>query len=408
MKRNCNSNSTLNQRNSNSTLNQRNPGQSHQRNPNQHNSETILHNSETTAILEALKSTQNQEERKSILSALNVKEMMNLRSVLISKNSIITQGKHLIDAKKFLKERLVETFKSEKISFERVVPSAGKVLEKIRLYEAVHQIKDEQDLMHRIEGKNRFCYLFAHHDLPNEPLAFVQVALTQEIPTNIQDILAVENNSKPDLVPPFTATFYSITSPQRGLSGIDLGSRLIKRVLNELSAKFGNDIHVYCTLSPIPGFRNWLETRLQTDSSLILLSKDEKNRLQEFYNRLNPQSDLSNTSSDDMFLFKYFLDKKRLFDARFEPALREILLRICLHYIVGEKRRGFAFDKVSNFHLSNGAFVLNQLHWRADASDKGFAQSFGIMINYIYDVPTLSTNAAGYNSNGTILIKSKL
>src|ERR1700733_9291402 len=131
------------------------------------------------------------------------------------------------------------------------------ILEKIIRYEAVHEIRDWDDLRRRIDPADRHCYAFFHPALVDEPLIFVEVALTETIPGAIAPLLAEDRQPVP-VERARTAVFYSISNTQRGLGGISFGSFLIKQVVEELSREFGR-VATFVTLSPAPNFAEWLK-----------------------------------------------------------------------------------------------------------------------------------------------------
>src|SRR5215475_9229446 len=138
------------------------------------------------------------------------------------------------------------------------------ILEKIIRYEAVHEIRDWEDLRRRVDPPDRRCYAFFHPALVDEPLIFVEVALTREIPGAIAPILS----DKRDPVEPeraTTAVFYSITNCQRGLAGVTFGHFLIKQVVEEVSREVPR-VSVFVTLSPAPNFAAWLKRERAQES----------------------------------------------------------------------------------------------------------------------------------------------
>ncbi len=238
--------------------------------------------------------------------------------------------------------------------------SPASLLEKLIEYEAVHQIHSWSDLKNRLDMDRR-CFAFFHHKMPTEPLIFVEVALTSEIATNVQDIL---DESAPTLKNNInTAVFYSISNAQHGLKGISLGNFLIKKVVEELSHEF-TTIKNFITLSPITGFIEWLKANLDD----IDIQPEEKILIQQ---------------------------------KEYHESLEKTLLKICAYYLLEAKRKGKAIDPVANFHLSNGA-TIKQINWSADNSTKGLQQSYGIMVNYHYELNRIEENHEQYISQGSI------
>ncbi|MDT2056785.1 MAG: malonyl-CoA decarboxylase [Planktomarina sp.] len=225
--------------------------------------------------------------------------------------------------------------------------SPADILEKIIAYEAVHAIDSWNDLRLRLKPIDRRCFGFFHPSMPNEPLIFVEVALTKGIPNSIQDLLADEreaiNAGDAD-----TAVFYSISNCQTGLAGISFGNSLIKQVASDLARDLPG-LSTFVTLSPIPGLNRWLETS------------------------------------------KYAVD-----DSSQDQAL-------AAHYLLEAKKTdGTPFDPVARFHLGNGAKV-HAVHAMADTSDNGLKQSNGTMVNYLYDLSQISQNHEKFVENNTVV-----
>ena len=241
------------------------------------------------------------------------------------------------------------------------------VLEKIIRYEAVHQIRDWDDLRRRIDPPDRRCYAFFHPALNDEPLIFVEVAFTDGIPRAIAPILGKDGNT---LAPERanTAVFYSISNCQRGLSGVSFGSFLIKQVVEEVSREFPR-LSNFVTLSPVPGFASWL-ARERTSNNPILLPEDLA-ALSEL-----DKPDWWQDGAAERLQGAAAACGRDLFPERTQPQRR-------------------ALDPVARFHLGNGA-RLEQLNVLADLSEKGLAQSHGLMVNYLYDVDEIEKNHEAY------------
>jgi malonyl-CoA decarboxylase len=264
------------------------------------------------------------------------------------------------------------------------------LLEKLIVYEAVHEIRSWADLKNRLEADRR-CFAYFHPRMPEEPLIFVEVALVQGIADNVQSLLD-ESAPVGDPGEADTAIFYSISNCQRGLAGISLGDFLIKRVVDSLAAELPH-LKTFATLSPVPGFRRWLERRL-TEEGDALLTAGEQRALQQ----------IDSTASFGALLGQH--DWPR--DEALAQALRVPLTRLAARYILTEKApRGRALDPVAHFHLTNGARV-ERLNWRADLSEKGLHQSFGMMINYLYRLPDIEANHEAYRSEGRIAASGTL
>ncbi|MDA0279228.1 MAG: malonyl-CoA decarboxylase [Proteobacteria bacterium] len=252
--------------------------------------------------------------------------------------------------------------------------TSAAILNRIIRYEAVHAIKDWDDLRSRVDRPNRRCFAFFHPALTDEPLIFVEVALSTEIPGSIDSIL---NDTADEDVDPSkftTATFYSISNCQPGLKNISFGNFLIKQVVQELKADFPS-IKQFVTLSPIPGFKRWLDTDADADSVELLELKTEMRSL--------------DIVADNV--------------AEHEEAIRKLML----NYLLLAKKGKYPLDPVARFHLGNGAQV-HQIHGAADLSDKGLAQSYGAMVNYLYDLRYIERNHEQYVTEGKIEFNDKL
>jgi malonyl-CoA decarboxylase len=279
--------------------------------------------------------------------------------------------------------------------------SPASLLEKMIAYEAVHPIKSWDDLKNRLSSDRR-CFAFFHPRMPNEPLIIVQVALVNGIADNVQTLL---DESAPVVAAESadTAIFYSISNAHEGLSGISFGSFLIKRVVDELTSEF-KSLKTFATLSPIPGFRAWLDGKLKTSELAegeadLLLAADRK-------------ALAALTGADDEpapILLKTALQhsdwRKK---AELAKALKNPLQRLCARYLAKEKREGgAAYDRVANFHLSNGARI-ERLNWLADTSAKGISQSAGMMVNYLYKLGDIEANHEAYRGEGKVMTSSTI
>jgi malonyl-CoA decarboxylase len=236
------------------------------------------------------------------------------------------------------------------------------ILERIIQYESVHAIQGWDDLRARLSG-NRMCFAFFHPAMPDDPLVFVEVALTEGVPDAIGPLIdqTKENDAG---ISPDTVVFYSISNCHPGLAGVSFGNFLIKQVVEEVGKRYST-MKRYVTLSPIPGFCRWLAT-------------------QETGIDLEEMRSMAKT------------DTAKTADAR-----RDDLLAACAQYLVKERRNNLALDPVARFHLGNGA-SLHAIHWAADLSDKGLEQSAGLMVNYLYDLRSIEENHDSYFDQGEI------
>ena len=232
--------------------------------------------------------------------------------------------------------------------------SPAHILEKIITYESVHEIENWDDLRRRLQPDDRRCFAFFHPAMPDEPLIFVEVALTKGTPNSIQSVL-LENRDAMAAEKADTAAFYSISNCQAGLAGISFGNSLIKTVVQHLLRELPQ-IRNFVTLSPIPGLVKWLR---ETGN----------------------------------------------FDA---DATAETHMQLAAHYLLNAKHhRGQPHDPVARFHLNNGALV-GAVHANADKSKNGMAQSCGVMVNYRYDLSRISENHEAFANQQTVIAEKSV
>jgi malonyl-CoA decarboxylase len=251
--------------------------------------------------------------------------------------------------------------------------SPASLIEKLIKYEAVHAIKGWADVKNRLDSDRR-CYGFFHPRLPDEPLIFVEVALVDELAGAITPLLD-ESAAPSDLNTATTAIFYSISSTQTGLRGVSFGDSLIKRVVETLRAEFPR-LKVFSTLSPIPGFRPWLAK----NAGLLIEQLSDKER-QTLAVALGQEGDKP-TATD----FLAAADKIAELDEK--SPVRRFLMHCAADYLGRQLDNGRPLDAVARFHLGNGARV-ERLNWAGDMSVKGIKQSYGLMVNYLYDLKRL-------------------
>lgn len=254
--------------------------------------------------------------------------------------------------------------------------SPASLIEKLIKYEAVHDIKSWADVKNRLDSDRR-CYGFFHPRMPDEPLIFVEVALMDEMAAGITPLLD-ESAAPADLARATTAIFYSISNTQAGLRGVSFGDSLIKRVVETLCAEFPRLKH-FATLSPIPGFRQWLGK----NAGAMLEALDEKERtlLGRAVGFEPPTAQHFLTAADTAST----LDEK--------SPVRRMLLHCAAHYLGKALEDGKPLDPVARFHLGNGARI-ERLNWMGDPSPKGLKQSCGLMVNYLYDLKRLDKHRA--------------
>lgn len=254
--------------------------------------------------------------------------------------------------------------------------SPASLLEKLIQYEAVHAIRSWADLKNRLDSDRR-CYGFFHSQLPDEPLIFVEVALLHEMAGGITPLLD-ESADADDPQKATTAIFYSISNTQAGLRGVSFGDSLIKRVVDALKEEFPR-LRTFATLSPIPGLRAWLGHNL----ARLVLSLDEKQQA-----ALAAELGLANPTAEAVLARAE--EPLKLSET---SAVRQLLMRCAAVYLGRGLVDGKPLDPVARFHLGNGARV-ERLNWAGDPSPKGLKQSYGVMVNYLYDLRRLDRHRA--------------
>jgi malonyl-CoA decarboxylase len=249
------------------------------------------------------------------------------------------------------------------------------VLEKIIRYEAVHRIRGWDDLRRRIDPPDRRCYAFFHPALNDEPLIFVEVALTSDIPAAIGPILTVQREVI-EADKASTAAFYSISNCQRGLTGVSFGHFLIKQVVQEI-CKENPRLSTFVTLSPAPGFARWLNRERKMADSVVL-----------------PPEDRAALANLDVHGW-WQVPKTR------EPVHEPLMRAAAWYFLHARNKNGIPLDPVARFHLGNGA-RLERLNWLGDASENAISQAHGLMVNYLYDLEEIEQNHEAYAEGRTV------
>ncbi|KAL3768237.1 hypothetical protein ACHAW5_003000 [Stephanodiscus triporus] len=307
----------------------------------------------------------------------------------------------------------------QRITYEKTPAS---IIEQIAFKEAVHPLQSLQDLRTRL-GPGRRCFAFFHPALPDKPLVFVHVALLEEIPKSMEDLQSASEDSELNAT---CAAFYSISNSEQGLAGVDLGNHLIKSVVQVLQSDFPA-LHTFCTLSPIPKFRIWLEGKIVryhegllrkqeqkhgggNDSSDIVddgfLTQAEYEQLQGIFSSGSPLLDLletlksptwhavtHGTSTGDEGSGSVLVNQ-----------LQPLLMKLAAYYLAIETHHGRPICPVAKFHIRNGA-EMYRLNFMADCSKKGLRNSYGMMINYRYLLDEIEENRVQYEINGDVLVK---
>ena len=256
--------------------------------------------------------------------------------------------------------------------------SSAVVLEKLITYEAVHAIAGWDDLRRRLAADRR-CFAFFHPALPDDPLIFIEVALVSHLSDKIDPIINAPMPSDADnlaLATPTHAIFYSISNCQAGLRGVSFGNFLIKQVAADLARELPS-LKIFSTLSPIPGFRSWLNA-----------SQDQ---LPTYIPRDLVQQMLTATGAPNLFAALQMCTELPEQTAQLERLYRDTLMRLAARYITGFGLETGPRDPVARFHLGNGARV-ERINWNADRSAKGMRESYGIMVNYLYDLGAIEAN----------------
>src|ERR1700742_2772309 len=249
------------------------------------------------------------------------------------------------------------------------------ILEKIIRYEAVHEIGGWNDLRRRIDPIDRRCYAFFHPALVDEPLIFVEVALTESIPGAIAPLLAEDRKPVP-VERARTAVFYSISNTQRGLGGISFGNFLIKQVVEELRRELPK-LENFVTLSPVPGFMHWVK-----------------------------QADDAPVTDEDRTLLQHLEKTDWLENVELSTQIRSVLEPLAAYYFLKARTpKGRLIDSVARFHLGNGA-RLERINWLGDLSPKGLRESAGFMVNYLYRLEDIEKNHEAYANQGTVAASS--
>ncbi|HEV2673929.1 MAG TPA: malonyl-CoA decarboxylase [Aliidongia sp.] len=260
------------------------------------------------------------------------------------------------------------------------------ILEKLIRYEAVHEIKGWPDLRRRL-APDRRCFAFFHPALADEPLIFVEVALVNGLSQAVQPLLEqgeVDASKAPD-----TAIFYSISNCQKGLRGISFGNFLIKQVVEELKAETPSLVQ-FATLSPVPGFRRWLDAKFSGGAKHLLTAEERV--------PIAALADIKGAKG----AFRRLLDAPGWHeDAATEAALRAPLLRLAAEYLTSSNEGKGPTDPVARFHLGNGA-RLERVNWLANIAPRGFKESYGVMVNYLYDLDRIEANHEAFVRHGTV------
>ena len=296
-----------------------------------------------------------------------------------------------------LKHLLASWFNRGFLELRRIdwqTPAA--VLEKLIQYEAVHEIQGWDDLRRRLAADRR-CFGFFHPALPGEPLIFVEVALVEGLASAVQPLLArdraCEDAAGRCAARADTAIFYSISNCQEGLRGISFGNFLIKQVVEELKHELPR-LERFATLSPVPGFRRWLEGRLSSpDAAADLLHGPE---LVAVLTAAGDCADDGAAALAGLLRGDHWWEDRHRAEALHGP-----LARLCAEYLTASNGGRGPRDPVARFHLGNGA-RLERVNWLGNTAPRGMRESFGLMVNYLYDLRSIEANHEAFVRNGTV------
>ena len=348
-----------------------------------------------TKVNEAIDVYKNSQNEKTLSDLFKVSEgkrrelfmRMNMApngtSIIVSLREdllkILKENKDLVSLDEDLKHLFKSWFNPGFLKLKKITwDTKAAILEKIIKYERVHHMKDMNELKRRL-GEDRRFFSYFHPALEDEPIIFVQVALTNGLGRSIQEIT---KQSSGDEKKYDTATFYSISNCQEGLSRVTLGNFLIKRVVYEIQEELPH-IKNFGTLSPIPGFVDWF-------------SYLEESKIKNILGNIKNQDVMFLKSKDLKIGDKRIIDNK------------EAIIKLVSHYIVNEKNRdGLPVNDVSRFHLGNGAIVEDVII-NANISENGFKRSFGVMVNYLYELKNIEKNHEEYMNKKKVILSDKL
>ena len=318
-----------------------------------------------------------------------VKFLVDLRADLLR---YLRDDKELQALDRELEARLSAWFDVGFLELHRISwQSPAALLEKLVEYEAVHEIRSWQDLKNRLDSDRR-CYAFFHPRMPLEPLIFVEVALIEGLAESVQMLL---DESAPvlDAGRANTAIFYSISNTQSGLRGVSFGNFLLKRVIEDLQRDFPQ-LKRFATLSPIPQLRSWV---LANPEELAAAVDEADGKALAAHGITDPQQLLGLLQGERAWRH----------EADLANAIRAPLVRLAARYLLDARRNAHPFDPVARFHLGNGARV-QQLNWLGDDSEKGWRQSWGLMVNYLYKPDEIEANVETFARDGKVAAASSV
>ncbi|MBL8395045.1 MAG: malonyl-CoA decarboxylase [Candidatus Accumulibacter sp.] len=317
-----------------------------------------------------------------------VKFLVDLRADLLHH---VEEDAALRSLDRELESRLSAWFDVGFLELQRITwSSPAALLEKLIQYEAVHEIRSWSDLKNRLDSDRR-CYAFFHPRMPMEPLIFVEVALVDHLADNVQTLLD-EHAPVFDAQRANTAIFYSISNTQVGLRGVSFGNFLLKRVVDDLKRDYPRLVS-FATLSPLPTLRRWSEKTPEAWQHAFGPAD-----LERIKRHLPPDATAPDSAGELQALLG---DGRWSQDARLARALQHGLTRLAARYLLSTIKGGRPYDPVARFHLGNGARI-ERLNYLADTSTRGHKQSYGLMVNYMYDPDTIEANVEAFSRSGEI------
>jgi malonyl-CoA decarboxylase len=317
-----------------------------------------------------------QSDRARLLKRFNAFEsgMRFLLGLRVDLMQLVKQEKRFVPLISELDNLFAAWFDVGFLELQRISwDSPASLLEKLIKYEAVHDIRSWSDLRNRLDADRR-CYAFFHPRMPSEPLIFVEVALSDAIANNIS-VLLDEQAPLSDTSRASVAVFYSISNTQPGLKGVSFGNSLLRRVTAALQAELPR-LKTFITLPPLPGFRAWVNKHLETALPKIFDPKQQA--------KLCAELGLESTTRALAQALPNIAEQAAHAGLKTHPGALA-MLRLAAHYLAQERMQQQPIDPVARFHLANGARI-ERLNFAADLSSKGLQQSFGIMVNYSYDL----------------------
>jgi hypothetical protein len=394
-----------------------------------------LRNATTPPYEDLLEFVQRQNAAEGMVFLVSLREdLMQLSSYYrsIDHHNEVVYSRYtsqLQDLDSYLQSTFMKWFAPGMLELRRITydETPASVIEFISTKEAVHPMKSLEDLRRRL-GPTRRVFALFHPLLANRPLVFVHIALIEQgedqhgsqdliqlVPSSMNHVMNTvdkelpshDHNLRECFFRPKIATFYSISNAIKGLAGVGLGEHLIKEAVKLLRQELPS-LQMFVTLSPIPGFRKWLQVKILQHNDESLLSTSDRQALLDCglvssnTKGSFPWSELwmnlEQMSFDTLEMTQYEDDDRRRNAGKQQTVMQATLLKLACRYLVLEKHRGKPLDGVCKFHVGNGAEIL-KINFAADLSRRGSSNSFGIMVNYLYELDRLEENRANFESN---------